>query len=231
MTCAGRLFGAGELQKAAVRIGGLCPTPCPPLVYLPTPAAPLTCGERRICLLTWGALRVAAAIASGWLVSGGIAAAEDHHSKLPFPDVVDISHGTTQAEKIFDGFFTAKSLHDGVKMVSFFGPDPVLYIDADLGMTWPSRAALLQVWTNPPFSTAPTGALSYPLRVVGDEHSAVIEFVDTPTLLGSEFRFLSSVTFDDKRRICVGQDHAGGASASEYILGRRRCGRDTAVRA
>ena len=102
-------------------------------------------------------------------------------------------------------------------MVSFFGPDPVLYIDAGLGFAWPSRAALLQVWTNPPFSTANPDALSYPLRVIGDCHSALIEFVDTPPLLGKEFRFLSSITFNDKCQIVRWIDYWDGRSSQTKI--------------
>jgi hypothetical protein len=126
-------------------------------------------------------LNVVATIALGWLVSTGLAGpsfAQDPQKKLPYPNVTDISHATNKVAHIFEGFFSAKSLHDGVTMVSFFGPDPVLYIDAGLGFAWPSRAALLQVWTNPPFSTANPDALSYPLRVIGDCHSALIEFVE-----------------------------------------------------
>ena len=102
-------------------------------------------------------------------------------------------------------------------MVSFFGPDPVLYIDAGLGFAWPSRAALLQVWTNPPFSTANPDALSYPLRVIGDCHSALIEFVDTPPLLGKEFRFLSSITFNDKCQIVRWIDYWDGRSSQLHL--------------
>src|SRR5215471_8380079 len=157
------------------------------------------------------------AIALGWLVSTGLSFAQDPQKKLPYPNVTDTSHATNRAAHTFEGFFTAKSLHDGVTMVSFFGPDPVLYIDAGLGFAWPSRAALLQVWTNPPFSTANPDALSYPLRVVGDCHSALIEFVDTPPLLGREFRFLSSITFNSKCQIVRWIDYWDGRSSQTHL--------------
>jgi hypothetical protein len=150
----------------------------------------------------------------------GAAAADDDDqtpSNLPYPNVTDTSHATDRAADIFAGFFTAKSLHNGVAMVNFFGPDPVLYIDAGLGFSWPSRASLLQVWTNPPFSTGPANALSYPLRVIGDTHSALIEFVDTPPLLGSEFRFLSSITFNDKGQIVRWIDYWDGRSSLVHL--------------
>jgi hypothetical protein len=102
-------------------------------------------------------------------------------------------------------------------MLTFFAPDPVLYIDAGLGFAWPSRAALLAVWTNPPFSNGPPNALSYPLRVIGDTHSALIEFEDTPALLGSEFRFLSSITFNNKAQIVRWIDYWDGRSSQVKI--------------
>lgn len=139
--------------------------------------------------------------------------------KLPYPNVTDTSHATDLAADIFEGFFSAKSLHNGVAMVSFFAPapDPVLYIDAGLGFAWPSQASLLNVWTNPPFSTGPANALSYPLRVIGDAHSALIEFVDTPPLLGLEFRFLSSITFDEHGKIVRWIDYWDGRSSLLHL--------------
>ncbi len=56
-------------------------------------------------------------------------------------------------------------------------------------------------------------ALSYPLRIVGDEHSAVVEFEDTPALFGRELRILGSVTFDAKGRIVRWIDYWDGRSA------------------
>src|SRR5579864_6280121 len=163
--------------------------------------------QRMLCALAALALTTAA---------GAVWADDDEgspSSNLPYPNVTDTSHATDRAADIFAGFFTAKSLHNGVAMVNFFGPDPVLYIDAGLGFAWPSRASLLKVWTNPPFSTGPANALSYPLRVIGDSHSALIEFVNTPPLLGSEFRFLSSITFNDNAQIVRWIDYWDGRSS------------------
>jgi hypothetical protein len=147
----------------------------------------------------------------------GAEEAEFRAKNLPDPDVTDTSHATDRVADIFEGFFTAKSEHDGVRILTFFAPDPVLYIDAGLGFAWPSRAALLAVWTNPPFSNGPPNALSYPLRVIGDTHSALIEFEDTPALLGSEFRFLSSVTFNNRAQIVRWIDYWDGRSSQVKI--------------
>jgi hypothetical protein len=139
-----------------------------------------------------------------------------HHGKrLPYPDVTDTSHATDRVADIFEGFFSAKSLHHAAPMVSFFAPapQPILYIDAGLGIAWPSQASLLAIWSSPSFANGPPTALSYPLRVIGDRHSALIEFVDTPDLLGNEFRFLSSVTFNDRGQIVRWVDYWDGRSS------------------
>ncbi len=146
------------------------------------------------------------------------AAAHDegkHGKKLPYPDVTDTSHATDRVADIFEGFFSAKSLHQAAPMVSYFAPapQPVLYIDAGLGFSWPSQASLLAVWSSPSFANGPATALSYPLRVIGDTHSALVEFVDTPDLLGNEFRFLASVTFDDRGKIVRWVDYWDGRSS------------------
>lgn len=90
-----------------------------------------------------------------------------HGKPLPYPDVADTSHATEDLARIVKDFFAAKSLHQGAAMVGFFAPAPapVIYIDAGLGAQWPSQASLLQVWSNPPFSSAPPDAL-----LLGERH-------------------------------------------------------------
>jgi hypothetical protein len=120
-----------------------------------------------------------------------------------------------RAANIFTGFFTAKSQQSAAPMVEFFAPRPntVLYVDAGLGVTWPSQDALLNVWSGASFANGPKTALSYPTRVIGDEHRAVTEFVDTPELLGSEFRFISSITLDGNSKIIRWVDYWDGRSS------------------
>jgi hypothetical protein len=133
--------------------------------------------------------------------------------------VADTSHATAEAARIVKGFFAAKSLHHAADMVAFFAPAPapVIYIDAGLGEQWPSQASLLAIWSSASFADAPPNGLSYPLRIIGDERSAVIEFVDTPALLGSEFRFLSSLTFDRHGKIVRWIDCWDGRSSLVHL--------------
>jgi hypothetical protein len=96
-------------------------------------------------------LCTAAALAFGLLAAAGMTGpssawdGEFPKKDLPYPDVTDASHATDRVEDIMEGFFSAKSLHNGVKMMTFWAPDPVLYIDASAGFAWPSRASLLAV--------------------------------------------------------------------------------------
>ncbi len=174
--------------------------------------------SRRTMLRAGAVAGGAAALGAVGLAGAGSAAAATRHGghgKLPYPDVADTTHATTGVARIVKGFFAAKSLHHAADMVAFFAPapDPVIYIDAGLGLTWPSQAALLAVWSSASFADAPPNGLSYPLRIIGDERSAVIEFVDTPPLLGSEFRFLSSLTFDRHGKIVRWIDYWDGRSS------------------
>ena len=145
--------------------------------------------------------------------------ADEASAALPFPDVADTSDATCRVASVFRGFFSAKSLHHAAPMVGFFAPAPdaIFYADAGLGLVWPSQAALLTIWQEPAFANGPPNALSYPLRVIGDIHSAVLEFVDTPELLGNEYRFLSSVTFDDDGKIIRWVDYWDGRSSQVQL--------------
>ncbi len=181
--------------------------------------------SRRVMLRAGAAVGGAAALGAVAVATAGSADAATTASAgkggggLPYPDVADTSHATEQVARIVKGFFAAKSLHHPADMVSFFAPapTPVVYIDAGLGETWPSQASLLAVWSGKSFADAPANGLSYPLRIIGDRHSAVIEFVDTPALLGSEFRFLSSLTFDRHGKIVRWIDYWDGRSSLVHL--------------
>jgi hypothetical protein len=43
----------------------------------------------------------------------------------------------------------------------------------------------------------PPSGLSYPTRIIGDTHSALVAFTDTPELFGGEIRILAAVDFKD----------------------------------
>ena len=86
-------------------------------------------------------IALALLVSIGFSGRPGAEEAEFRAKNLPYPDVTDTSHATDRVADIFEGFFTAKSEHDGVRMLTFFAPDPVLYIDAGLGFAWPSASS------------------------------------------------------------------------------------------
>src|SRR3954470_17136568 len=96
------------------------------------------------------ALSALAAIAFAFFLNSALAQNDGKPGRaknLPYPNVTDTTHATERVANIIEGFFTAKSLHQAAAMVSFFAPapQPVLYIDAGLGFTWPSQASLLAI--------------------------------------------------------------------------------------
>jgi hypothetical protein len=158
-----------------------------------------------------------AAVGAAGLFAGGTARATTAGSatgRLPYPpDLTDTSHCTAEAAEIFRGFFTAKSEHDATTLMSYFSPANTTYIDACLGISLPTWEAVDATFASA-FASAPASAISYPLRIVGDTRSAVIELVDTPEFfVPQELRALSSVTFDGHRKIIRWVDYWDGRSA------------------
>lgn len=155
----------------------------------------------------------AAAGAAVALSAAGVRAASASDSgPPPYPDVTDTSHASERVAHIFRGFFSAKSRHDPDELMTYFSRTDAFYIDASSGNVWPDWQALSDVF-HAFLPSAPPEALSYPLRIVGDEHSAMVEFEDTPELFGSELRILGSVTFDDRGKIVRWIDYWDGRSS------------------
>ncbi len=173
---------------------------------------------RRTMLRAGAAAGTAAALGAAGVMQAGAAsaatAATAHRHNPPYPpDVTDTSHCTREVAELFRGFYTAKSLHDAKRLMSYFSKTNAYYIDASSGGIWPSWDALNNFFT--PFfaSGLPADAISYPLRIVGDTSSAVVEFEDVPQLFGRELRILGSVTFDSHRKIIRWIDYWDGRSS------------------
>ncbi len=134
--------------------------------------------------------------------------------KLPYPvGVTDTSHATREVAEIFRGFYTAKSEHNAAKLMTYFSKTNAYYIDASSGGIWPSWDVLNSFFSGFFATNPPADAISYPLRVVGDERSALVEFEDVPELFGNELRILGSVTFDRHHKIIRWIDYWDGRSA------------------
>lgn len=154
---------------------------------------------------------VAAGAVGGVTALAGTAAAD---AALPYPNIADTSHATSELAQLMQGFFTAKSRHDPDTLMTFFSRDNAYYIDASAGQVWPNWQALSDVF-HAFLPSAPPDALSYPIRLVGDTNSALVSFEDTPALFGSELRILGSVTFDRFGKIIRWIDYWDGRSAQQ----------------
>jgi hypothetical protein len=128
--------------------------------------------------------------------------------RLPYPaGVTDTSHATREVAEIIRGFYTVKSEHNAARLMTYFSKTNAYYIDASSGGIWPSWDVLNS------FFSGFFAAISYPLRIVGDTHSALVEFEDVPELFGKELRILGSVTFDRHHKIIRWIDYWDGRSA------------------
>ncbi len=113
-----------------------------------------------------------------------------------YPDVVDTSHATPQAAAFFKSYFTAKSEHKPLPTTDHFSEAHLTYIDAALGWPFYNKKGMTDIFEMYMPKWPPTG-LSYPTRISGDSHSALVAFTDTPELFGGEIRILAAIDFKD----------------------------------
>jgi hypothetical protein len=114
----------------------------------------------------------------------------------PYPDVVVTSHATLQVASFFKSYFTAKSEHKPVATTDHFSEAHLTYIDAALGWPFYSKKGMTDLFEQYMPKWPPSG-LSYPTRISGDTHSALVAFTDTPELFGGEIRILAAIDFKD----------------------------------
>src|ERR1700730_4944876 len=113
-----------------------------------------------------------------------------------YPDVVVTSHATLQVASFFKSYFTAKSEHKPVATTDHFSEAHLTYIDAALGWPFYSKKGMTDLFEAYMPKWPPAG-LSYPTRISGDTHSALVAFTDTPELFGAEVRILAAIDFKD----------------------------------
>ena len=113
-----------------------------------------------------------------------------------YPEVVNTSHATPQVASFFKSYFTAKSEHKPVPTTEHFSEAHLTYIDAALGWPFYNKKGMTEIFEQFMPKWPPTG-LSYPTRISGDMHSALVAFTDTPELFGGEIRILAAIDFKD----------------------------------
>ena len=113
-----------------------------------------------------------------------------------YPDVVNTSHATPEAASFFKSYFTAKSEHKPLPTTDHFSEAHLTYIDAALGWPFYNKKGMTELFEQYMPKWPPTG-LSYPTRISGNTHSALVAFTDTPELFGGEIRILAAIDFKD----------------------------------
>lgn len=155
------------------------------------------------------------ALANGDAFSEKTAAvASNEKTEMVIPQVVDDSHATKQVVTTLNSYFNTKSSKDVDGTMSFFDK-AVKYDDATLG--WAFNYDQLKTVFKQYMPNWGNG-LSYPTRIVGDKHSAMVLFTDTPELFGQEIRLMGSVTFNDEGKITRWIDYWDGRSWTQDYL-------------
>ena len=137
-----------------------------------------------------------AALAAGVM----LCAAPAQRRRSRFRNLVDTAHTSAQTKAFFEAYYTAKTNRDPAGTMAHFAKPGMTYIDAILGWPLYSWDQLNGLFTNI-MPKWPASARSYPTRVLGDMHSAVIAFTDSPELFGGEIRIYSAVDFHDGKII------------------------------
>src|ERR1700742_1258847 len=116
---------------------------------------------------------------------------------LPLPDPPqDVTHATPLLAQRVNSLFRDKTARDVDGFMSHFSGNRLYYTDATLGWYVPNWTALKAVFAQY-MPTWPDTARSYATRIIGDEHSAIVEFTDSPELFGHEIRAIAAVDFQN----------------------------------
>lgn len=122
-------------------------------------------------------------------------AATDTLASPLYPDIADISHAAPALVEFLRHYFQSKSRHDADAWLQDFDTSKIVYIETVLGLSLnpanfeSSLRAIMASWGE--------GAVSYPLRIIGDMDSAVIFFEDTPAMFGHELRGVAALDMEN----------------------------------
>jgi hypothetical protein len=116
---------------------------------------------------------------------------EHPRPELPNPEL-DATHGTQGLAELVTAIFRDKTLDPGDAFAARFDKE-AHYSDVVLGFKNDFEAISASMG---PFTARwPDTARAYPTRVLGDENSAIVFFVDEPALFGNEVRITTSINF------------------------------------
>jgi hypothetical protein len=164
------------------------------------------------------------AFAAAMAIGLGFVHSAQARESTAYPRVVQTNHASPVTAHLFEAFFTAKCAHDVDKTMGFFAPDMVSYTDATLGWPMQTFEALKGVFANYMPKWPATG-LSYPVRILGGKQSALVDFIDTKELFGSELHVLAAVDIKDGK-IVRWIDYWDGDSFDATAYGQERTASD-----
>ncbi|MGW4490140.1 hypothetical protein ACWEOE_40805 [Amycolatopsis sp. NPDC004368] len=137
------------------------------------------------------------AVAATALVGLAVPAAAAARTEDP---VLESGHATPRVMDLVTRLFRDKTSRSVDRTMAHFARKPMYYTDATLGWYLPTADALRAVFEQY-MPTWPATARSYATRIIGDEHSAIVQFTDSPELFGHEIRILAAVDFRDGKVI------------------------------
>ncbi len=106
----------------------------------------------------------------------------------------DASHATAELVAMITSTFADKSNRDVKRTMTHFSQELMTYTDTTIGESYRDWSSQKQVFER--FMTHwAEGTRSYPTRIIGDAHSAMVLFVDSPEMFGREVRIMAPVDF------------------------------------
>lgn len=137
-------------------------------------------------------------------------------------DTIDASHASAEVVQLVTSTFAAKSSRDVDRTMGFFSPVHLVYTDTTIGETYRNWSEQRGAFDRFMTTMWGEGTRSYPTRVVGDHHSAIVVFVDSPEMFGREVRIMAAIDFDDDGKITRQVDYWDGRQFGVAALEQHR---------
>lgn len=137
-------------------------------------------------------------------------------------EIIDASHASSEVVQLVTATFAAKSSRDVDRTMGFFSPAQLVYTDTTIGETYRNWSEQRGAFDRFMTTMWGEGTRSYPTRVVGDHHSAIVVFVDSPEMFGREVRIMAAIDFDDDGKITRQVDYWDGRQFGVAALEQHR---------
>ena len=121
---------------------------------------------------------------------GGPTAASASPRPMPGP-LLDASHATRELAHLATASFRQKAARSVDGWMSLFSNPRATYTDAVFGGQWRDWSAL-RAAIGPLMAQWPADIRSYPVKVIGDIHSGIVFFYNSPQLFGNELRVIAA---------------------------------------